>query len=475
MMNNYSFEKRISQILDIPSGSSVLVAVSGGVDSMSMLNALCSINHDLKIYVAHVNFNLRGNDSNLDEQLVAQWCSNRNLQLFIKSVDTLKYCKERGVSMEMGARELRYTWFESLIREHNIDYLFTAHNANDNAETIFINLLRGSGIKGLCGIGERVRMNGYTIVRPILAYAREEIEKYARYHNVPFRVDKTNLECDVVRNKIRNLVFPVLEKINPSAVHSINRSIKYVNSANTIISNLVDKEKDKLCIDRNRYMQKLYNVGAALTNIIPECTIEVSKLEQGNEEFWLYSIMSAYGFGGDTVEALYKTLHETAVKRFKSENYTAIKERGYIKIYSNTDLATPNEVKIDSLGRSGVYHFGKVEVKVEFLSADEYSKIGKGPAQLAAEGIMVLSLAKLEGNLSVRGMKKGDFFIPYGMKGSKKISDYFTDLKVDNATREFIPLLCLNNKVVSVIGNRIDANYAVHKEEPILLVSISNN
>lgn len=475
-MNNYSFEKRISDLLNIPSGSCVLAAVSGGIDSMCMLHALCSIRLDLKIYVAHVNFNLRGEDSQADENLVRQWCKERELELFVNSVDTLAYCKQRGISMEMGARELRYNWFESLIAEHNIEYLFTAHNANDNAETIFINLLRGSGIKGLCGIGECVQMDGYKIVRPILSYTREEIEKYVLYHKIPYRVDKTNLECDMVRNKLRNLVFPVLKKINPSAVESINRSIKYMISANDVLNGLVESKKGSLCIFKEDYLSKFNNPGAAITGVVPECAIEISKLEKGKEEFWLYSVLSEYGFGSDVPQALYNTLYESDVKKFVGVTHIAIKERGFVKIYCKEDLVVPQEVCIGKVEHSGEYSFGKRVIRVETLTPDEFKQRGESAAQLAAKGVMVISLDGVaNGTLSVRGMKKGDSFVPFGMKGTKKISDFLTDLKVDNATRELIPLLCYNNKVISVIGNRIDANFAVLKEEPILLISISNS
>lgn len=475
-MNIYSFEKRVSQYLNIPFGSSVLAAVSGGIDSMCMLHALCSIRLDLKIYVAHVNFNLRGEDSFADQKLVESWCKEQGIELFVNSVDTLLYCKQKGISMEMGARELRYNWFESLIKEYNIEYLFTAHNANDNAETILINLLRGSGIKGMCGIGEYVQMNGYSIVRPILSYTRDEIEKYVLYHKVPYRVDKTNLESDVVRNKLRNLVFPVLNKINPSSVESINRSIKYMISANEVLSSLVESKKDSLCISKRDYLGKFNNPGSKITGVLPECTIDISMLEKGKEEFWIYSLISEYGFGGEVAESLYNTLYGSDVKRFVGDTHIAIKERGFIKIYYKEDLVLPVEVIVPKQEISGEYKFGKKNISLKVISPDEYNQIGESAVQLASRGVMVISLKSLDnGTLSIRGMKKGDSFVPYGMKGTKKISDFLTDLKVDNATRELIPLLCCNNKIVSVIGNRIDANFAVTKGEPILLISISSN
>ncbi len=475
MMNNYSFKKRVSETLNIPYGASVLVAVSGGVDSMCMLHALCSIDLDLRLYVAHVNFNLRGAESDADESLVRQWCNEKGLELFVNSVDTISYCKHKGVSMEMGARELRYGWFESLIKERGIQYLFTAHNANDNAETILINLLRGTGIKGMCGIGEKVQMDGYILARPVLSYTRAEIEKYALYHNVPYRVDKTNLENDVVRNKLRNLVFPIFNKINPSAVESIGRSIKYLNSVNNIIEKVVESTRKEICVNSNEYMDKLYNWGACITNIIPVCTLDISKIEKDNQEFWLYSILNEYGFGQDVVLSIDKTLEDNSVKRFQSPEYVAVKERGYIKIYRKEDINQPKEILLDNLDGTKFYNFGKCVIKVEVVSPHKFDETLQMLHQLSGKGIMAISKEKLGKQAVIRGMKKGDSFVPYGMKGSKKISDLLTDLKVDNVTREFIPLLCSNDKVVSVIGNRIDANYAVAEGDTILLVCLVKN
>ena len=232
-MFRYGFKKRLFE-LGVDYGASVLAAVSGGVDSMCMLDALVHCQLDLKISVAHVNFNLRGQESDADTRMVEQWCAEHGITLYQESFQTTEYAREKGISIEMAARELRYNWFYALMQEHQFNFLAIAHNANDNAETLLLNLTRGCGIEGIAGIREKVLLDFQEeeqeastgesgepaspqyIIRPLMAYSRQQIEKYALKFKVPYRTDSTNLLSDYSRNRIRNEVFPQLEKINPS-------------------------------------------------------------------------------------------------------------------------------------------------------------------------------------------------------------------------------------------------------------------
>ena len=216
-MFRYGFKKRLFE-LGVDYGAKVLAAVSGGVDSMVMLDALVHSQLDLEIAVAHVNFNLRGQESDADTQMVCEWCANNNITLYQESFQTTEYAKEHGISIEMAARELRYNWFYTLMNEHQFDFLAIAHNANDNAETLLLNLTRGCGIEGIGGIkekvmlqlqGENMEKSAITetqtdrqpikvqyIIRPLMAYSRQQIEKYACKFKVPYRTDSTNLLSD---------------------------------------------------------------------------------------------------------------------------------------------------------------------------------------------------------------------------------------------------------------------------------------
>jgi tRNA(Ile)-lysidine synthetase-like protein len=241
-MNKYDFDRHLVS-LGVCQGDRVLVAVSGGMDSMCLLHGLYNSSLMLKCSVAHVNFHLRGAESDGDECAVREWCVGNSVELFVKDVDTVAYSKEHSVSIEMAARDLRYAWFEELMSGKGNDgfkYLAIAHNANDNAETLMLNLVRGTGVKGLCGIAQK---NG-AVIRPLLGYTRDEIEKYVCYFQIPYRIDHTNLESDFARNRIRNEVFPHLNKINPSVVRTLNRNINYFSMANDILEKmLVEKRR----------------------------------------------------------------------------------------------------------------------------------------------------------------------------------------------------------------------------------------
>jgi tRNA(Ile)-lysidine synthetase, N-terminal domain len=211
-MFRYNFRKYLTE-LGITMNTNILVAVSGGIDSMSLLDILKNCSLNLNIFVANVNFNLRGQESNQDTQMVIDYCQNLNIKLFTKSFNTIQYAKEKNISIEMAARELRYNWFFELMEQHNLTYLAIAHNSNDNAETLLLNLTRGTGIDGITGIKEILPINNNKfIIRPLLQYTRDEIEKYATKYNIPFRTDSTNQLSDYHRNRIRNEVFPQLKK-----------------------------------------------------------------------------------------------------------------------------------------------------------------------------------------------------------------------------------------------------------------------
>ena len=207
----------------------VLLAVSGGIDSMYMLHRAPDLFPGASLAVAHCNFRLRGAESDGDEAFVREECEKAGLTLFVKRFDTSAHASANGISIEMAARELRYAWFRELCREHGFDAVATAHNANDNAETLILNLLRGTGTKGLRGIPDHG-----SIVRPLLGVARDEIREWMERHGFEWREDSTNAESEVKRNKIRNRVFPVFAEINPSFVRTLGEDIERIRQTDDI-------------------------------------------------------------------------------------------------------------------------------------------------------------------------------------------------------------------------------------------------
>ena len=228
----YKFNRHLQDILpDRP--LKILVAVSGGADSMCLLDLLYNSSLELEISIAHMNFNLRGEESDADEAMVREYAKAKGVELFVKSVDTLRYAKENSISIEMAARDLRYAWFHSLRNEKGFDYIALAHHANDNAETLLLNIVRGSGLRGICGMKELDSER--SLLRPLLSYTRKEIERHVAKRGIPFRTDHTNYDVEFHRNRIRNVVVPELEKINPQAVSVMNRDMEHFSEALEIL------------------------------------------------------------------------------------------------------------------------------------------------------------------------------------------------------------------------------------------------
>ncbi|MBR1576244.1 MAG: tRNA lysidine(34) synthetase TilS, partial [Bacteroidales bacterium] len=228
------FDSTLARLTGGRPGCRPLLAVSGGVDSMSMADLFLNSARRLPLAVAHVNFGLRGADSDGDEALVRHWCETSGVPFFVKRVETDQYASKRGISVEMAAREIRYGWFAELCREEGFTHLAVAHNLDDNAETLLLHLLRGTGLRGLAGIREDVPLPGaenVRLIRPLLAFSRREIEDFALRAGVDFHIDATNADTSIHRNRIRGKVFPELAAINPSFRRTFLREMQYFRQA----------------------------------------------------------------------------------------------------------------------------------------------------------------------------------------------------------------------------------------------------
>ena len=338
-MFRYGFKKHLLD-LGADYGSSVLVAVSGGVDSMCLLDALIHCQLDLEIAVAHVNFNLRGEESDADTQMVTQYCSDNGIELHTASFPTEEYASEKKISIEMAARELRYNWFYQLMATHGYDFLAIAHNANDNAETLLLNLTRGCGIDGIGGIRDKVQLEleegtPQYIIRPLMAYSRQQIEKYALKWKVPFRTDSTNLVSDFSRNRIRNEVFPQLQRINPSVIATFNRNIRHFQQAGNILQKHIEEKCAQLCnwfetVDQlmeSRFGAQLCSLNLRM-NMLDErrslliCIVDLVQLMEETEwEFWIYQIAYPLGFSPAIIDmtSVYAGIYTLVVKSDKGE------------------------------------------------------------------------------------------------------------------------------------------------------------
>jgi len=410
----------------------VLVAVSGGIDSMSMANLILKCEYP-NFAVATVNFNLRGEESNRDEALVRNWTDENNIKFYSKSFDTEGYALSKGISIQMAARELRYGWFYELMENDGFDCLAIAHNLNDTVETLFINILRGTGVDGLAAIREVVEipLKGKKIIRPLLGFTRKEIEEYSAKEEVKYFHDHTNFENHYSRNKIRNLIFPLIEEINSSFLHTAEKSIKHFTTAGNIL--------------RDLYLQKREII------LVPESTPEKTEflleplLSEKYPEYWLFMLLEEYGFNSDQVHQISASLNGTPGKLFYSSTHRVLKDRYKL-------IITPITLPENDEGQLNITDI--VEISV-------YEK-GAQFTPAPSNKIFFMDADKIEFPLSVRKWKDGDKFRPLGMFGNKKVSDYLTDVKRDMFTKENrYVLISAKGQILCLLGERIDDRFKI--------------
>ena len=461
---------------DVPQHLRYLVAVSGGVDSMCLADLCLKHLGTSRFAVAHCNFHLRGEESDGDEALVASWASSNGVEFHKTDFETDAYAVRNGISIEMAARELRYGWFSALCREHGFAGVMTAHNANDNAETLMLNLLRGSGMQGICGIDEITsfdseRTGGLLILRPVLACTRKQIEGYAFAWKIPYRTDSTNALSDYKRNRIRNEVFPQFEKVNPSFVQTLNREMKYFSEATDIVEDWC-RENAVKCIIRSGDCSPLDS---------PEEQSDVrisipSLLSNLRWRYLLYYILSPYGFNSAvlaSVEDLLMSDRTISGKRFESETHVLLTEREelvVVKKQDDDDLALRSGRPLNLLSDrhimtvrgAGTYHFNGSSFTVEFLPWSS------GMTLKQPEGTLIMDADKLSFPFVCRRWNRGDWFKPLGLKGKKKVSDLFTDLKYDTFAKDAALMivdcrgeLAEEQHIAGVLGVRIDDSYKV--------------
>ena len=497
--------------------ASFLLAVSGGMDSMCMADLFLQTLGADSFALAHCNFSLRGEESDGDEALVRLWAEQNSVRLLVKRFDTVAYAREKGVSIEMAARDLRYTWFAELCLEHGFDVLAVAHNANDNAETLMLNLLRGTGLNGLHGMSALTYISSegrvleipstpafamlrhplagggmsspssstpsskeYTSIlfRPLLEATRKQIEGYVLAHRVPYRHDSSNFESDYKRNKIRNEVFPVFEKINPSFVRTLNREIGYFAEAGQIVEDWCRSHiSDVVSIvpagqsDGGHFRSEARTSGLCPATGCPAgCRLIIDTHALMITPYWrylLYYILNPYGFNSQTlasIECLLSSSRTVSGKRFESDEYVLLTERDTLQVIPKEQLSeTIDEPAVIVVRGDGVYNFNGCRFKVDTCEKTP-ELVLKQP-----EGVLLLDADKLAFPFVCRRWRKGDWLVPFGMRGKKKVSDIFADLKYDALSKDaaiiavdtLTPELAEQQHVSALLGVRIDDRYKV--------------
>ena len=417
----------------------LLLALSGGIDSMVL--AQLFLRHGLKFAVAHCNFCLRGEESDTDALFVEQWCNQHSITFHLKRFDTLHYAHDHKLSVQMAARDLRYAWFDELCKQYCYDKIVIAHNANDNTETILLNFTRSAGIKGLCGM----QASNGNIIRPLLFASRDEIKAYAEIANITFREDSSNRKTDYARNRIRHNVIPELCNINPSLIASAQCNAVYLSQAAQVIAKEATRVLPTICTIKG---EELYIDIAAL-------------LKTDAPSFWLFEILQSYGFSGEIIQDMLEALERQAGKRFYSATHVALKDRTCIIVYKHEDKKSDAPVIIRKdctyLETPFKMHIEKRDYTPDFIIPTDENKA-------------CLDADNLQFPLCLRLWDAGDAFIPLGMKGEKKISDFLIDNKIPLHQKKWQRVLQSGSNIVWLVGQRIDERYKVTPRTKHLLI-----
>ena len=414
--------------------SKLLLAVSGGLDSVALTH-LC-VQLDLDVTIAHCNFNLRGNESDADEDFVTQLAESLNIEVFTQRFDTLTYATQNKLSTQMAARELRYNWFQELATALNFDFILTAHHADDQLETFLINFLRGTGLDGLTGIPE-INNN---IVRPLLPFSREDIETYLKNANVLWREDSSNITTKYLRNKLRHEVVPVLKQINPQLLDSFKSTLNHLND----VADIVDESLNAVA------KRAIINID---DNGISYKISEFKKVN--NPHAYLYHMFKDFGF--TAWDDILHLLDAQTGKQVFSTTHVLLKNRDVLLLSELKDVEETKVYQIIEVPEIIEYPNGKLVIS-EVEAVDE-----NNPTAMFIDG------TKLQLPLELRQWRHGDYFYPVGMTGKKKISKYLKDIKLSLIEKNQIWLLCSESEIVCILNHRLDRRFAAHKNSSKIL------
>lgn len=431
-------KKHINENLPFLGKSKLLLAISGGIDSVILAHLLHEMNLDFSL--AHCNFKLRYEDSDKDAEFVTELAKNLNIKIHLKSFETSTYATENKISTQMAARDLRYSWFEDLILEFNYDFLLTAHHANDNLETVLINLTRGTSLHGLTGIPE---ING-NIIRPLLPFTRSEIEKYTIANNISWREDDSNSSKKYFRNKIRHDVIPVLQELNPSILETFTKHLSFLKLEKNVLDNHFENVKNKVTFFEDGIFK-----------------IDINELKKfSHYKVYLYSFLKEYSFTEwFDIEML---LDAQSGKLVSSNSHRLIKDRDFLLLKENELNLQHHKIEI---GVNDVKINNPIHLSFEYVDKVNYS----------TKKNIYVNADLLVYPLHLRKKQEGDYFYPFGMKGKKKVSKYFKDEKMSLIEKEECWLLCdANDTIIWIVGRRADDRFSI-KESANKILNIKLN
>lgn len=424
-------------------GDKILLAVSGGIDSMVMAHLFLHLGN--KTAIAHCNFSLRNDDSDDDEKLVREYAVKHNIPFFTNRFNTKEFARERGLSIQMAARELRYNWFEEVRLKNGFDSIAVAHNLNDNIETLLLNLVRGTGLTGMTGM-KPVTNN---IIRPLLFATRSEISEYCLKNKIIYREDKSNSDTKYIRNKIRHLVIPVLKEINPSIESTLSETAKRFAGINEILSEHISGLREKVSENRNEYI-----------------TLNVSLLKEFlHNSTILFELFRPFGINNSQSDDLLKVIKGKTGGYILTPTHRILKNRQDIIVSEKHAIEERYYIvkNLTGLRKAPVF------ASARYIRIDESFKIPVDPL------IACIDCEKLSFPLVIRRWKSGDHFYPLGMKQQKKLSDYFVDNKYSKIDKEEVLILESDGNIVWIVGDRIDDRYRITESTKKVLLIKSKN
>lgn len=425
------FQNHLSAQFPFLQKAKILIAVSGGLDSMVLLDLISKSN--LEFAVAHCNFQLRGDESDADENFVKSYCETNSLLGFFQKFDTKQFSEDEKLSIQVAARKLRYEWFYELIKTKNYDFIATAHHLDDQLETFLIHFSRGTGLDGLTGIPSQ----NDKIIRPLMIFSRAEIETFANENQLKWREDSSNVSDKYVRNKIRHHVVPILKELNPSFLDSFENTIQNLKQAQSLVD------------DASRIVYR-----KVVQDVANQKKINLNELLQlPNYQAYLYQWLKPFGFSA--WQDIYDLVNAQSGKQIFSEHFRLLKDRETLIIEPKTDRI------------SDEYFIKKSQSELNFplkLKLSYVSEIGKSDTKT-----IFVDAEALKFPLQLRKWLEGDYFYPFGMNGKKKVSKFFKDDKFSLIEKRNTWLLCSDNQIVWLVGKRMDERFKITENTQTIL------